>query len=733
VHPRTVVVYGPRRVLALAILTTFLGAALLFVVQPLAARTLLPVLGGSPAVWNTAMVFFQTALLAGYLWAHVSVRVLGVQRQSRAHVVLALLAVALLPVLAPATAPPADASPASWLLIALAAMVGPFVVVLSANAPLVQRWFAASGHPASRDPYFLYAASNAGSLLALGAYPLVIEPRTTLAQQWRWWAVGYGVFAVCTAIYALLATRHALDPVAAEPAPPGTMRERARWLLLALVPSSLLLAVTQLLSTDVAAVPLLWVLPLGVYLLTFIVAFARRPPITAGAASAALPWLAVPMAVTSFLLLPGVPVWSVIALQLVGLFVAALACHGRLADERPPPARLTEFYLLLALGGVLGGAMTALVAPLAFTWVAEYPIALVAACLLRLPARRDRPVLDVVAPALALAAFFAAGPVLRAVVDDPWWVAAGPYFAVAGVCLLLAPRRAGFGLALAVLLGLAQLSPEDSNRTVYRARTFFGVHRVTSDPDGFWHSLSHGVTEHGRQAQQGDMRRVPTMYYHPTGPLGDVIRAGRGTGRLDAVAGVGLGTGALAAYGRAGERMDFFEIDPAVVQIARDPALFSFLGDSAATTRVVLGDARLRLAAEPPDATYDLLVLDAFSSDAIPVHLITTEALDLYAARLRPGGLIAAHVTNRHLDLVPVLAAAAAVEGLDGLVRAERELSDDERAQAKEASTWVALARPGTPALEALRRAGWQPLPAPEKRVWTDDYVDLIGALRTRR
>lgn len=732
-HRVHALVYGPARVLALATLTTFLGAALLFVVQPLAARTLLPVLGGSPAVWNTAMVFFQTALLAGYLWAHVSVRVAGVRPQARVHVVLALLLASLLPVVAPTTAPPADASPVGWVLLALGAMVGPFVVVLSANAPLVQRWFAASGHPAARDPYFLYAASNAGSLLALAAYPLLIEPRTTLAQQWRGWAAGYVAFAVCTAVYALGATRRATDPVAAAPAPPGTLAERARWLVLALVPSSLLLAVTQLLSTDIAAVPLLWVLPLGIYLLTFIVAFARRPPVSARAASRVLPWVAVPMAVTSFLLLPGVPVWMVVALQLAGLFVAALACHGRLADERPPPARLTEFYLVLALGGVVGGALTALLAPVVFSWVAEYPIALVAACLLRVPSSRARPALDVVAPVAVAGVFFVAGPLLRAAgVADPWWAALGPYLAVAAACLFLAARRLGFGLALAALLALAQLSPEDANRTVYQTRTFFGVHRVISDPDGFWHSLSHGVTEHGRQARQGEMRRIPTMYYHPTGPLGDVLRACRATGGLEAVAGVGLGTGALAAYGRPGERLDFFEIDPAVVRIARDPALFSYLADSAATIRVVLGDARRRLA-EEPGGGYDLVVLDAFSSDAIPVHLITAEAMRLYATQLRPGGVIAAHVTNRHLDLVPVLAAVAATVEFAGVVRAERDVTEAERAQAKEASTWVVLAAPGTPALAALRTAGWAALPPPERRVWTDDYVDLVGALRTRR
>jgi len=716
----------------LATLTTFLGAALLFGVQPLAARTLLPVLGGSPAVWNTAMVFFQTALLAGYAWAHLSVRLAGVRWQARMHALLALAAIALLPVTAPTGAPAADRSPVAWVLGTLAGMLGPLVVLLSANAPLVQRWFAASGHPSARDPYFLYAASNAGSLLALAAYPFVIEPRSTLAQQWRWWAVGYAVFALCTAACALLATQRADDAATASGTASGTLAERLRWLVLALVPSSLLIAVTQLVSTDIAAVPLLWVVPLGIYLLSFIVVFARRPLVAVATVSTLLPWIAVPMAVSSFLLLPGVPLPAIVGLQLVGLFVAALACHGRLAAERPAPVRLTEFYFLLALGGVLGGALAALVAPVVFSWVAEYPLALVAACLLRLPRHPRRAGPDLAAPLLVGSVFFGtlwAAP--RVGITDPWWHAAWPYLLAATVALLLAPRVLGFGLALATLFGLAQLSPEDSNRTVHRARTFFGVHRVVADPDGVWHSLAHGVTEHGRQARVESLRRIPMMYYHPAGPLGAIFRAWRDSGSRGPVGVVGLGTGAIAAYLRAGERLDFFEIDPEVVRIARTPALFTYLADSAAEIRIVLGDARLRLG-EAQENSYDLLILDAFSSDAIPVHLLTVEALQTYRRTLRPSGIMAAHVTNRHFDLVPVLGAGAAAVGLDAIWRGERELAAAARARGREPSTWVVLAAPQSPVLATLATVGWAQVPATSRPPWTDDHVDLVGTLRPR-
>lgn len=718
----------------LATVTIFLGAALLFAVQPMAARTVLPVLGGSPAVWNTAMVFFQLALLGGYGWADASVRALGVARQAQLHAVLALATVALLPVLAPSDAPPADGSPVPWLLGTLGTMLGPFVLLLSANAPLVQRWFAASGHPTARDPYFLYAASNAGSLLALASYPLLIEPRTTLAQQWRWWSAGFALFAVLTAASALLATRRARIIEEATPsAPPISLRQRVRWLVLALVPASLLLAVTQLLSTDIAAVPLLWVLPLATYLVSFIVVFARRPPIPVAWTSAWLPYLAVPMALTSFVVLPGIPLPAIVVLQLVGLFAAAVTCHGRLAAERPPPARLTEFYFLLALGGVLGGALTALVAPLAFSWIAEYPLALVAACLLRPNASPIATAREFSVPLVLGGVFFATlWAVPRLGVSDPWWSALIPYLAVSVLALLAAPRVWGFGLALATLLGLAQLAPEDRNRTLYRERTFFGVHRVVADPDGVWHSLAHGATEHGRQPRIGSLRRLPTMYFHPSGPLGDVFRAWRSVGAGGPVAVVGLGTGTMAAYLQPGERLDFFEIDPAVVRIARDPALFSYLADSDADIRIVVGDGRRRLA-EVPDGIYDLLILDAFSSDAVPVHLLTVEALTRYRRALTPSGVIVANQTNRHLDLVPVVGATGAAAGFEAVARDDRDIDDRARLLGKEASTWIALAPPGSPMLAALRAAGWTGVAPDGRRPWTDDHVDLIGALRLWR
>lgn len=718
---------------ALATLTVFLGAALLFAVQPMAARTVLPVLGGSPSVWNTAMVFFQLALLGGYGWADASVRLLGVARQARLHTALVLATVALLPVVSPADAPPADVSPVPWLLATLGTMLGPFVLLLSANAPLVQRWFAASGHASARDPYFLYAASNAGSLLALASYPLLIEPRTTLAQQWRWWSAGFALFAVCTAASALLGTRGARDETAAPLGPPISARQRARWLVLALVPASLLLAVTQLLTTDIAPVPLLWVLPLATYLLSFIVVFARRPPISVAWTSAWLPYLAVPMALTSFLVLPGIPLPAIVVLHLVGLFAAAVTCHGRLAAERPPAGRLTEFYLLLALGGVLGGVLTALVAPLAFSWIAEYPLALVAACLLRPKASPTAPAREFPVPLVLGGVFFAtlwAAP--RVGVSDPWWSAVTPYLAVSVAALFLAPRVWGFGLAVATLLGLAQLAPEDRNRTLYRERTFFGVHRVATDPDGVWHSLSHGATEHGRQPRLEGLRRLPTMYFHPTGPLGDVFRAWRSAGTGGAVGVVGLGTGTVAAYLRPGERLDFFEIDPAVVRIARDPRLFSYLADSGADIRIVVGDGRRRLA-EVPDGSYALLILDAFSSDALPVHLITVEALLQYRRTLAPSGVIVANQTNRHLDLVPVTGATGAAAGFEAVARADRDIDERARLLGKEASTWIVLAPPGSPMLAALRAAGWTGVTPDGRRPWTDDHVDLIGALRLWR
>ncbi len=725
--------------LALYTMTIFLAAALLFLVQPMAAKTLLPRLGGSPAVWNTAMVFFQGALLAGYGWAAVLARRRSLRVQAVLQALLVVAPLALLPIVLAGT-PPGDASPALWVLGVLAVSVGPFFAVLATVSPLLQSWFARSGHPAAADPYFLYAASNAGSLLALLGYPLLVEPNSALSEQWRLWAAGHALVALLLLACAALAVREArpvpgtADPAARAPVAPGMW---ARWLALAFVPSSLSLAVTQLLSTDVAAVPLLWVVPLAIYLLTFILAFAQRVHVPLRAVSWGLAAVAVPMALTSFL--PTLlPVVAVIVLQLVGLFLGALLCHARLAALRPPAERLTDFYLALSTGGVLGGVFCALVAPLVFDVVAEYPITLVLVLLAR-PARAARgrlgPGLDVLLPvvALPLALWLArqVSPHLPAIGTLSGrallWVVTG------AACLAFIARPRAFGFAVGMLLALGQV--EDLRHTLHVERTFFGVSAVMADPQGAWHSLAHGPTEHGRQATAAERRRLPTTYFHPTGPLADIIRGVAATGDFDRVAVVGLGAGTVAAYGQPGQRMDFYEIDPAVVRIASDPRFFTYLSDSAADVRIVVGDGRLELA-EVPDGSYDLIVLDAFSSDAPPVHLLTTEALQLYFAKLRPGGVAAVNVSSRTLGLVPVLTSAAAALGLVSGVRIDGEITPQLAADGKRPSLWVVLARQGDPPdaiLPLTEIPGWREVdPPPGFRVWTDDYSNIVSVLAGR-
>jgi SAM-dependent methyltransferase len=729
-----------RAVMALFVAATFLGAGLLFAVEPMVAKMLLPRLGGSPAVWNTAMVFFQAVLLAGYAFAHLSTIRLGLRRHPWAQAALVAAGLVLLPIAVPGEwRPPEGVAPAAWTLLVLLVVVGGPFFVLATASPTLQRWFSATDHPAAGDPYFLYAAGNAGSLLALLGYPLLMEPRYDLAAQARLWAGAYVVFAALSgacAVVVLRATRgsgprgEARTTAPAPPEPldsePVTGRTRLRWALLAAAPSALLLGVTRHLSTDIAAVPLLWVVPLALYLLTFVVAFARRTASLTAAAARAGRLLVVPLSLS--FLVPVSPLWLAVALHLGAFFALALAAHGLLAAERPAPARLTEFYLWLSAGGVLGGVAAALVAPVAFDFVLEYPLALVAAlALLPVGARpsglRRSPV--EVATTVGVAVFAAAvvaGAVLHAVQTG-----GAPVAMVVGVIALVgayfaARRPRPLPVVIAAVLAFAVLVNLGS--TLRAERTFFGVYRVVDDGDGR-HSLVSGTTVHGRQdAGRPD---VPLTYYHPTGPIGQWFRAWAGDDASHRVAVVGLGTGALAAYGRPGDELTFYEIDPAVVDIATDPDLFTYVGDSAADVEMVLGDGRLSLAAT--DDRYDLVVLDAFSSDAIPVHLMTQEALAIYRERLAPGGVIAFHVSNRYLDLAPVLARLAHDADLVGLVQRDAATAE-ERAAGKLASMWVLLA-PGTDDLASV--AGderWRPLGDGDGApMWTDSFSDVVSVL----
>ena len=731
-----------------------LGAGLLFLVQPMSARMLLPLLGGAPAVWNTCLVFFQVSLLLGYLYAHLLTAALPARAQAAVHLALVAAAALLLPPALPATSPPAGrAWPTAWLLLSLARSVGLPFFVLATTGPLLQRWLSRTRLPGAEDPTPLYAAGNAGSLAGLLAYPFLLERLLGLHGQTLLWSVGYAAYAVLVATCALpLLRAGAAAPAVApsEDAEPLSWTRRLRWLALAFIPASLVLGVTQYLTTDVAAMPLLWVVPLSLYLLTFVVAFSPggRRALSPNVAGLLLACAAVPAAV-GFAVYSRPHALAFPLFHLIALTAAGLLCHGRLAADRPSPAQLTEFYLLLAAGGVLGGIFNALLAPVLFHSLLEYPLMLAAACAVRAAFAR-RPsfpaaFLDLAAPAIVVLARLLADRLMVGTVPTATTVWVAQVIVPAAVCLAFVPRRLGFTLAFVALLAVAWTQGSEGTRLLHSARTFFGVTRVVASlgppvhPHPArtvavkYHVLYHGTTIHGKQALSSPLGPIPTSYYHPSGPVGRILVRFGGQERMDQVGVVGLGAGTLAAYGRPGQTITFYEIDPEVLRTAEDRRLFRFLSDSRARLDVRLGDGRLGLATAS-DGSYGLLVLDAFSSDAIPTHLLTREALALYRAKLRQDGILAIHVTNRYLDLVPVVEALARDAGLTGLV--VEDTVDDSRQllEGKDSSTWVLLTReaaalgtlPSSPHARPLASAG----PGEARYLWTDSFSNLVSVLK---
>jgi hypothetical protein len=734
--------------IALFTLTVLVGAAMLFLVQPMFARMVLPLLGGSPAVWNTALVFYQSALLAGYAYTHFATTRLGVRRQALLHLALVIAAFWWLPIALPAGAsPPTEHSPVLWLLGLLAARIGlPFFVV-SATGPLMQKWFAATRHRSARDPYFLYAASNLGSMAGLLSYPVLLEPHLRLADQSRLWGVGFGLLASLTLGCAIVLYRFRGGSGGAAPAGPlplgadvrrviaVTPVRRLRWVALAFVPSSLMLGVTTHITTDVAAIPLLWVAPLAVYLLSFILVFASRPPLPHRLMTRLLPPAAILLLIVMEIRVTE-PLLTILGLHLVVLFLAAMVCHGELARDRPPAEFLTEFYLWLAVGGALGGVFNALVAPVVFRSVVEYPVAIALACAM-LPAkgriaRGTLPrVLDVAVPAGLAAFVLLVAAALRAggtPLTPP--VTFLLLLALAIPLLLTTGRPLRFGLAMGALFLASAMALAGRSQLLYQERSFFGVHRVRLAGAGRFHELVHGTTLHGVQSVAPLLCSEPLSYYHRGGSLGAVFAAlaPRGAGRSVAVA--GLGAGALAAYAEPGERWTFFEIDPAVARIASDPRFFCYLSACPVRPRIVLGDARRSLAAT--GERFDLMILDAYSSDAIPVHLLTREALRLYLDRLAPHGVLVFHLTNRHFDLVPVVARLASDEGLTCRVqRSDRAADFRLRQEGKASATAAVLARTPEDLGPLAADPAWAAPEVPTNaRPWTDDFSSLLSVLR---
>jgi len=730
--------------------TLFLSAALLFLVEPMVGKLLLPVLGGAPAVWITTLLFFQAALLAGYAYGHLAARRLSIRRQTLVHLALLVLAGLVLPFGAPGGAPPAGgANPVLWLLGALVVVIAlPFFVV-GASGPLLQAWLAGTRHRAARDPYFLFAASNAGSILGLLAYPALLEPRLSLHAQERAWAAAYAALVALVGACALTAWRaraprpavEAADPEEDRPASSPTRARRARWLALAFVPSSLMLGVTTYITRDLAPVPLLWVLPLGLYLASFVVAFA---PGVRAARLVALTRLVLPGVVILVIYTIAVgserPLWFLLPLHLTGLGVAALMAHSALADDRPPARDLTEFYLWVALGGVLGGVFNALIAPVVFSSLVEYPLAIVAACLLRPSAPRGRPallealtgdrrpsrVLDLAVPALfGVAVAFALQAVQSGGASPSLDKRTAVVGLAAGLSVNLARRPVRFALAVGALLLAATAVGGQPGRALAHERTFFGIYRVQSDAG--YHELFDGTTLHGLQRMNGAHPPEPVGYYERAGPVGQVFGSSPRPDSTQSTAVIGLGTGALACYSRPGERWTFYEIDPAVARIARNPRLFTYLRDCRGRFSVVLGDARRSLAASRE--RYGTLVLDAFSSDAIPIHLVTSEALGLYLARLLPHGRLLFHISNRYLDLAPVLGRLAASARL--ACRVERASTGDRSGRVAGASTWTLMGRRPEDLGRLAGDPRWRACPVPSgTRPWSDDYSSVITALK---
>jgi hypothetical protein len=657
------------------------SAFLLFWVEPFFARLVLPLLGGAPAVWNTCLMFFQTLLLLGYLYAHATSRYLSPRRQVVVHLALLAICMFTLPIALPhGWTPPSSGNVIAWLVLALSASVGLPFLVLSATAPILQRWIAGFDVPVE-NPYVLYAASNAGSFLGLLAFQLLLEPSLRLTAQSRLWSV---MFLACLALMGLCGmltwTQTKSGNTQADTPSEASIpwKDRFTWLALAFVPSSLLLSVTTFLSTDIAATPLLWVIPLSLYLLTFVIVFARTGSTFATPLAILHSLLILALAVILFREAP-LGFKAGYAFHLLLFTTTALVLHGELAASRPLPSKLTEYYLWISLGGALGGAFTALAVPLMFRSTRDYTLMLAMACLLRLSFRKS-----------------------------------GRSYRIPLV-------------TLPALLLLTAAVPREERGVIYTDRSFFGIYRVTRNK-GPAHVLYHGSTIHGAQLLNSPLS--PVTYYHVNGPVGEVFHTLQQSDTTRNVGAVGLGTGSILCYSRPGEHWTFFEIDWHVWRIARTPALFSFLEKCPVKPSVILGDARLTLARQPT-GKYSLLILDAFSSDAIPVHLMTREAFALYTRVLTDHGLLLVHISNRRLDLEPVVGALARSAGLFALVRNHDLATEVQNKTFEYGSDWVVLAKHEEDLGPIEKDTRWRKLirVAPGK-MWTDDYSNLLSVIK---
>lgn len=726
------------------VLTAALSAFLLFLVQPLIAKPMLPVLGGSPSVWISCMLTFQLLLLFGYGYAYASSRSLTVRRQSILHLALLSGSFLLLPFALRAARFDALDHPQLWLMATLLHSVGGPYFLLASSAPMLQRWAANTSLPLANNPYPLYAASNAGSLLGLLAYPLVVEPSFTTPQQFDILTAGYVSlvlgFAGCAMLLQWYLRRPAVGSVPTPPLSAGNA-PLGRWLVYSAIPASLLFGTTTFIVSDIASVPLLWILPLMLYISSFIVAFSDRQWRIQHLRRAYFPLGLLTLFCVAFEVLAGrvgiTPI-MVIAITLSTLFIASILFHRRLYELRPKVEDSGLFYVVLALGGALGGCFNSLVAPRIFVTAAEFPLVLALSLLIVLPpdflsAQQPRSrTVPARAVVLLVLSLVAAG-LYASSVADPF---AGWYLGGSGVLVLLivfsallvsdwlfrTPTRALLAILVGGLLAI-YVGGASRGSWLYAERNFFGISRVGEDVKLARRFYIHGVTLHGVQSTDPAHRLDPTSYF---GVLRDVFAHLPPDARDAPIGAVGLGVGTVACYAKAAQEMDFYEIDPASIHIATDPAYFTYMSECPGQRNIVVGDGRINLS-KAPDGRYGIIIMDAFTSDAIPMHLLTLEAMGIYGRKLRPDGLMAFNISNRYLDLLPVFRTLS-----DELGWAARYRYNVASAGSLELpSIWVVLAK-NAGSIAPLDQSGlWKTLPPEHGNLyrWTDGYTNLLGIL----
>lgn len=724
-------------------LTLFSSASLMFVLQPMFGKALLPLLGGSASVWNTCMVFYQSVLFVGYLYAHLLSTRFAYRTHLLLHVSLLLLSLYFLPVSIPEDSrPPAADNPNIWLLTTLLTSIGLPFFILSSNSPLLQKCFSRLGHQASQDPYFLSIASNTGSLIALLSYPFLVEPSIGISTQQKWWSIGFLLLTVLIMLCLSMLKAEHFQPQRAtlsrlELAAKPSLKLQLKWLLLAFVPSSLLLGTTNFISIDIATVPLLWVIPLALYLLSFILVFSHYAASLHKKILLLQPWVVAPFLLYYFSS-QKLLVFSVeLLLHLVVFFISIMICHGELAKKRPATAYLTQYYLIMSFGGMLGGIFNSFIAPVLFNSIYEYPLMIVAALMLNPIQKRTRLYLKahfariIFAVYIYIFATVFASNVLA--INHTLLIALAALALTALICTMV--KKNAVYVPLMGLLVISCTAPEkqQGDQLLHQSRNFYGVLTVkqmtqvdSEQTHSRYHELYSGSTKHGLQIQHDVSKQcTPNGYYSPRGPLGSIF-SNFDTRNADWQVGVvGLGAGEMAGYAKKSQHWTFFELDPAVVELAKNPAYFTYLSDCMSGYEVQIGDARITL--EQQSQRYNMLVIDAFTSDSIPAHLLTREAIALYFSKLQPDGLLVLHISNRYLNLQKVLADHAEKLGLALLLQ---EYRPTQNIPFVYRSDWAIIARDEAvlaPLLRENTASGWHKA-APDMATvaWSDDFTSIM-------